>query len=366
MKYLDNIIVQRKEGLPLDLPPIQITPQTKVSSLEELFSGEQFFIFTPKTSKIIEVVDENLRQNLLHSLPTVKSWYIFPLDNKFRTSVTVSKKENTLKAFWGKWHEKALVECLAYAYNRIGTRSELVVEKSLLSSGWNEEIARFLGISHIPHVEKCLQMFSKIAFDDTQTSLEMFNKIRELWKQKWGRELLTWRLWLGDTARLSKVKKDLEVKDNEDRFKKLIYFEDESIEQIAIREFEEESGYTIQEGSFTPFLRFVEVKVNPEGTRYLKDRLYALGEKWERIKEPSLSQSEKDQGIEAVFDIPLEEARRISEESLKAKFGFDKNGKKTKISNLDYNKRSTVVANYIALTTLQHLINIEHIKGRRF
>jgi len=73
MKYLDNIIVQRKEGLPLDLPPIQITPQTKVSSLEELFSGEQFFIFTPKTSKIIEVVDENLRQNLLHSLPTVKS-----------------------------------------------------------------------------------------------------------------------------------------------------------------------------------------------------------------------------------------------------------------------------------------------------
>jgi len=62
----------------------------------------------------------------------------------------------------------------------------------------------------------------------------------------------------------------------------------------------------------------------------------------------------------------LEEARRISEESLKAKFGFDKNGKKTKISNLDYNKRSTVVANYIALTTLQHLINIEHIKGRRF
>jgi len=99
MKKLDTIFVQRKEGLPLNVPPIQITNDTTVSSLEELFSGEQFFIFTPKTSKIIEVVDANLRQNLLHSLPTAKSGYIFPLDNNFRTSVTVSKKEHTLKAF---------------------------------------------------------------------------------------------------------------------------------------------------------------------------------------------------------------------------------------------------------------------------
>lgn len=175
-------------------------------------------------------------------------------------------------------------------------------------------------MSHIPHVEKNLHLLASIAFDDTQTSLEMFHKLRHLGDQPGGRELLIWWLGLNDKDKLAKIKKDLEVGERDDWFKKLIYFKDESIEEIALREFQEESGYTIQEGSFTPFLRFVEVKYDADGNRYLKDRLYALGEKGEKISEPNLSQSEKDQGIEAVFDLPIQEAIHISENALKIKF----------------------------------------------
>lgn len=142
--HLSTILVQRKEGLPLELPPILITDQKEVSTVEELLSGERFFMAHAQSAKIHEIIQTNLLQNLLHSLPTVKSGYIFPLDHKFRTSVTVSHKEHTLKAFGGKGHEKALVECLAGAYKKIGSRSELVVEKSLLSTRSNNEIANFL------------------------------------------------------------------------------------------------------------------------------------------------------------------------------------------------------------------------------
>ncbi len=360
------IQVQRKEGLPLELPPILITHSTKIDTLEELFSGEKFFMAMPKSGKIGHIIESELVQNLLYSLPTVKSWYIFPLDNSFHTSATVSRREHTLKAFGGKGHEKSLVECLAWAYKKIGSRSELVVEKSLLFSGSNSEVANFLWITHIPHVEKNLSALAAIAFDDTQTSLEMFKKIRELGEQKGWKELLIRWLWLDNPTKLEQIKKDLEVKDKDDRFKKLIYFEDESVEQIALREFQEESGYTIQEGSFTPFLRFVEVKFDADGNRYLKDRLYAVGEKGQKIHEPRLSQSEMDQWIEAEMDIPLSEAISISEKSVRAKFGFDKEGKKKDMHPWEMNKRSTVVANYIALKTLETLINVKHIQGRKF
>lgn len=323
-------------------------------------------MIAPQSAKIDEMIQADLLKNLLYYLPTVKSGYIFPLDNNFNTSVTVSAREKTLKAFGGKWHEKALVECLAGAYKKIGSRTEVVVEKSLRSSGSNAAIANFLWISNIPHVENTLPLFAEIAFDDKQTSLEMFKKIRLLWEQKWGRELLTRRLWLDNKIELDKVKKTLEVKGKEDRFKKLVYFEDESIEQIALREFQEESWYTIQEGSFTPFLHFVEVKFDQKGNRYLKERLYALGEKWEKIWEPNLSISEEEQGIVAKFDIPLEEAVKICEEWLRVKFWFDEKGKKVAIPKHHYAKRSTVVANYIALKTLQDLVNVRHIQGRKF
>lgn len=333
--------------------------------MEALLSGEEFFMQASQSAKVQEIIQAELLKNLLHYLPTVKSWYIIPLDSNFNTSLTISKKENTVKAFGGKWHEKALVECLAGAYKKIWSRTEVVVEKSLRSPGSNTAIANFLGISHIPNIENNLPLFAEIAFNDKQKSLEMFSKIRALGREKWGKELLTRWLWLDNKDKLTKIKKDLEIKKDEDRFEKLIYFQDESIEEIALREFIEESGYTIQDGSFTPYLTFVEVKFDESGNRYLKERLYAFWEKGVKIKDPSFSQSEAEQGIEPL-ETSLKDAVQQCEKSLMKKFWFDESWKKVKSSEVDTSKRSTVAANYLAIKTAQYLVEVQHIQGRKF